>query len=102
VFKSVKKIIFMNSSLFFFLIINVEILFNFQKEWWTSSTKKWCLKKTRIVHSRGWSAWNMHKKIKIVSSSEHVNFAINWKYCKNFNDNPNFDVSLMIFQTYKM
>jgi len=82
----------MNSSPFAFLIINVEILFNFQKEWCTFGTKKKCLKKTRIVHSRGWSALNMQKHFLFVSSFEHVNFAINGKYCKNFNDNPNFYV----------
>jgi hypothetical protein len=32
---------------------------------------------------------------------EHVNFAINGKYCKTNYDNPNFYVSFVIFQTYK-
>jgi hypothetical protein len=32
-----------------------------------------------------------------VSNFEHVNFAMNEKYY----DNPNYDVSLVIFQTYK-
>jgi hypothetical protein len=36
-----------------------------------------------------------------VSSFEHVNFAINGKYSKKFNDNPNYYASLVIFQTYK-
>jgi hypothetical protein len=36
-----------------------------------------------------------------VSSFEHVNFAINGKYSKKNNENPNYYVSLVIFQTYK-
>jgi hypothetical protein len=36
-----------------------------------------------------------------VSSFEHVNFAINAKYSKEINENPNYFASLVIFQTYK-
>jgi hypothetical protein len=36
-----------------------------------------------------------------VSSFEHVNFAINGKHSKNIYENPNYYVSLVIFQTYK-
>jgi hypothetical protein len=36
-----------------------------------------------------------------VSNFEHVNFAINGKYSKNNNDNPNYYASFVIFQTYK-
>jgi hypothetical protein len=36
-----------------------------------------------------------------VSSFEHIKFAINGKYSKNNYDNPNYYVSLVIFQTYK-
>jgi hypothetical protein len=36
-----------------------------------------------------------------VSILEHINFAINEKYSKNIYDNPNYYVSLVIFQTYK-
>ncbi len=36
-----------------------------------------------------------------VSNLEHVNFAIHGKYSKNNYDNPNYYVSLVIFQTYK-
>jgi hypothetical protein len=36
-----------------------------------------------------------------VSSFEHVNFEINGNYSKNIYDNPNYYVSLVIFQTYK-
>jgi hypothetical protein len=35
-----------------------------------------------------------------MSNFEHVNFAINEKYLKQY-DNPNYYVSFMIFQTYK-
>jgi hypothetical protein len=36
-----------------------------------------------------------------VSIFEHVNFANNRKYSKKLYENPNYYVSLMIFQTYK-
>jgi hypothetical protein len=36
-----------------------------------------------------------------VSNFEQVNFSINEKYSKSFYDNPNYCVSLMIFQIYK-
>jgi hypothetical protein len=36
-----------------------------------------------------------------VSNFEDVNFAINGKYFKKNYDNPNYYVSLVIFQTYK-
>jgi hypothetical protein len=52
-----KKII--SSNPFALKIINVKILFNFQKEWCTLGRKKGCLKKTKIVHSQGLSALNM-------------------------------------------
>jgi hypothetical protein len=39
-FKLVIKIIFISSSLFALLIINIKILFNFQKEWCTFDRKK--------------------------------------------------------------
>jgi hypothetical protein len=53
-----KKLI--NSSFFSFLIINVQIFSNFQKEWCIFDIKKWRLKKkTRIIHSRGLGALKM-------------------------------------------
>jgi hypothetical protein len=36
-----------------------------------------------------------------VSSFEHVKFAINGKYSKKRYDNPNYYVSIVMFQTYK-
>jgi hypothetical protein len=36
-----------------------------------------------------------------MSIFEHVNFAINGKYFLKTYDNPNYYVSLVIFQTYK-
>jgi hypothetical protein len=39
--------------------------------------------------------------LKIVSSFEQVNFAINGKYSQKNYDNPNYYISLAIFQTYK-
>jgi hypothetical protein len=57
VLKWVIKTIFINSSPFAFLIINIKILFNFQKEWCTFGRKKGHLKKTRIVHPQGLNVW---------------------------------------------
>jgi hypothetical protein len=101
VFKWVIKIIFMNSNPFAFLIINLKIFSNIQKEWCTFGRKIGRLKKTRIVHARNLNALNMQKHFWFVSSFEHVNFAINKKYSKNNYDNSNYYVSLVIFQTYK-
>jgi hypothetical protein len=47
VFKWVVKTIFITSNPFAFLIINVKILPNFQKEWCTFSIKKGYLKKNK-------------------------------------------------------
>jgi hypothetical protein len=92
---------FISSSPFALLIINVKILFNFYKEWCTFDKKKGHLKITRIVNSQGLSALNMQKHFWFVSSFEHVNFAVNRKYFKKINDNSNYYVFLVIFQTYK-
>jgi len=50
---------------------------------------------------QGLSALSMQKHFWFVSSFEHVKFAINEKYSKKHCDNPNYYVSLVIFQTYK-
>jgi hypothetical protein len=91
---------FINLSPFAFLIINVNILSNFPKEWCTFGRKKGGLK-TRIVHSRSLNGLNMQKHFWFVSNFEHVNFAINETYSKKHYDNPNYYASLVIFQTYK-
>ncbi len=101
VLKWIIKTIFINSSPFALLIINVKILSNFQKEWCTLGRKKGCLKKTKIVHSWGFNALNMQKQFWFVLSVENVNFAINGKYFQKHYDNPNHYASLAIFQTYK-
>jgi hypothetical protein len=101
VFKWVIKKKIVNSSLFALLIINIKILSNFQQEWCTFGFKKWCLKKTKIVHFWSLSALNMKKYFWFVSNFERVNFAINEKYSKKRYDNPNYYVSLVIFQTFK-
>ncbi len=96
------KTIIMNSNPFAFLIINVKILFNFQKELcYAFGIKTKCLKKTTIVHFQGLSALDMQKQFLFVSSFEHVNFTINKKYFERHYDNPNYYSSLVIFQTYK-
>ncbi len=59
VLKLIIKTIFINSSFFTLLIINVKIISNFWREWCTFCIKKWHLKKTRIVHFRGLSVSNM-------------------------------------------
>jgi hypothetical protein len=43
----------------------------------------------------------MQKKNVYVSSFENIKFSINGKYSKNNYDNPNYNVSFVIFQTYK-
>jgi hypothetical protein len=50
---------------------------------------------------RSLSVLNMQKHNWFVSSFEHVKFSINEKYSKKHCDNPNYYVSLVIFQTYK-
>jgi hypothetical protein len=45
------------------------------------------------------SVLNMQKKDLFFSSFEHVKFAINEKYSRNYYDNPNYYVSFVIFQT---
>ncbi len=92
---------FIGSSPFAFLIMNVKILSNFQKECCTFGRKKRCLKKIRIVHFQGLNALNMQKHFLFVSNFEHVNFVINRKYSKNNYENPNYYVSFAIFETYK-
>ncbi len=83
VHKWVIKIIFISSSHFAFLIINVKTLSNFQKAWCTFGRKK-NVKKKPIVHSQGLSVLNMQKHFWFGSNFEHVNFAINGKYSKKF------------------
>jgi hypothetical protein len=101
VFKWFIKTIFIISSPFALLIINIKILSNFQKEWCTFGKNKGHLKKTRTIHSWGLNALNMQKHFSFVSIFEHVKFLINGKYSKNIYDNLNYFVSLVVFQTYK-
>jgi hypothetical protein len=61
VLKWVIKKKFISSSPFAFLIINVKILSNFQKQWCIVDRKKEHLKKIKIVHSRSLNALNMQK-----------------------------------------
>jgi hypothetical protein len=61
VLKSMTKTIFIGSSPFAFLNINVRIVFNFQKEWCTFSIKNGYLKIK--IHFQGLNALNMQKKI---------------------------------------
>jgi len=60
-------------------------------------------KKIKIVHFQGLSGFNMLNHFLFVLIFDHINFAINGKYSKNFYDNPNYYVSTfpsVIFQTY--
>jgi hypothetical protein len=59
VLKLIIKIIFINSSPFALLIINVKIVFNFQKEWCTFGKEKRMFEKINIVHFQGLNALNM-------------------------------------------
>jgi len=56
----------------------------------------------KIVHFQGLSTLNMQKDFLFMLNFEHVNFAINGKYSQIFFGNPNYYVSLVIFQTYKI
>jgi hypothetical protein len=101
VLKLVIKTIFISSNHFYLLIINVKILFNYFLNG-AHLVKKWNVwKKTRTFDSQGLSVLNMQKYFWFVSSFEHAKFAINEKYSKKNYDNPNYYVSLVIFQTYK-
>jgi hypothetical protein len=60
--------------------------------------KKKTFEKTNIVHFQGLSVLNMQKHFLFVSKFEHGNFEINRKYSKKDYDNPNYYVSLVIFQ----
>jgi hypothetical protein len=57
--------------------------------------------KKKVIHFRGLSALKMQKHFLFVSSFENINFAFNEKYSKNFNENPNYYVYFVIFQTYR-
>jgi len=100
VLKWVMKTNFINSSPFALIIINVKILSNFQKGWCTFGRKKGRLKK-KTIHFQSLSILNMQKHFLFMSNFEHVKFAINGKYSKKIYDNPNYYISLMIFQTHK-
>ncbi len=83
VLKWIIKIIFISSSPFALLIINVKILANFQKVWCTFGRKIGCLEKTTwSIHFWILNDLNMQKHFWFVSSFEHVNFASNKKYSK--------------------
>jgi hypothetical protein len=41
----------------------------------------------------------MQKHFLFLSNFEHVKFAINEKYSKNYYENPNYYASFVIFQT---
>jgi hypothetical protein len=93
---------FISSSLFALLIINVKILFNFQKEWCTFSRKKGSLQKTRIVHSWGLSVLNVQKHNWFVLSFKHVKFTINEKYSKKIMTIQTIMLPLWSFKHIKM
>jgi hypothetical protein len=98
VFKWVIKTNFINISPFAFLIINVKILANFQKEWCIFDRKKVVWRKTKIVHSWSLNAVNMQKHFLFVSSFEDVKFGINGKHSKFF---LTIQTIMLIFQRYK-
>jgi hypothetical protein len=90
----------MNSSPFALPIINVKILFNFQKEWCTFGKKR-TFEKNKDCPLLRFECFEHAKTCFFVSSFEHVKFAINEKYFQKIYDNPKYYASLMIFQTYK-
>ncbi len=88
VLKFVINIIFISSSPFALLIINVKILSNFQNEWCTFARKKGCLKKRKTIHFQSLNALSMQRHFLFVLSFEHASFAINGNYSKKTYDNP--------------
>jgi hypothetical protein len=54
--------------------------------------KEKCLKKNKDCPFSRLECFEHAKKNLFVARFEDVNFAINGKYCKKFNDNPNFYV----------
>ncbi len=74
---------------------------NFQKEWCTFGRKKMMFEKNKNCPLSRFECFEHVKKIKFVSSFEHVNFAINGRYSKRNYNNSNYCVSLVIFQAYK-
>jgi len=54
---------FISSNPFANLIINVKIIFNFQKEWCTYGRKKGCFKEIKTVHSQSLNVLNMQKHV---------------------------------------
>jgi hypothetical protein len=59
------------------------------------------LKKNKDCSFLRFECFEHEKTFWFASCFEHVNFAINGKYSKKNNDNSNYYVSFMIFQTYK-
>jgi hypothetical protein len=99
VVKWVIKIIFINSSPFSLLIINVNILYNFQKEWCTFGRKKKMFeKKQGLFTFEVWMFWTWKN---ILNLCQALNFTISGLYSKNNYDNLNYYAFLVIFQTYK-
>jgi hypothetical protein len=76
------KIIFISSSPFALLIINVKILSNFQKEWCTFGRKKTFEKNKDYSFSR-FECFEHAKTFLICVKLWENNFAINVKYSKN-------------------
>jgi hypothetical protein len=101
VLKWVIETIFINSSPFALLIINVKILSNFQKECCTFGRKKDVWKKKGLSIFRVLSVLNMQTHFWFVSNFHNVNFTINKKYSQKNYDNLNYYASFVIFQTYK-
>jgi len=85
VLKLVIKTIFINSSSFAFLIINIKILIYNSLE---GMVHIWFLKKhfkkIKIIHFQGLNALNMQKHFLFVSNFEHVKFTIMKNIPKTF------------------
>jgi hypothetical protein len=98
VLKLVINTIFIGSSPFAFLIINVKILSNFQYEWCAFGRKKRWLKKTKTIHFQ-----NLHWTFNFFDLCQVLNMKF-FQLMENIQKNlwkSNYYVSLMIFQTYK-
>jgi len=96
------KIKFTNFKWFFFIIINVKTLFNFEKEWYTFDKEKECLKKKPSCDHYLEYAKGLSKHYQFASIFDQWNFINNGILKGKENENLIFYAPLVIFQKYKI
>jgi hypothetical protein len=63
--------------LFALVIINVKIIFNFEKEWCTFDKEKSCLKKIKLSILKDWMFWTCKRTFDLHQILSIVNMSIN-------------------------